>query len=546
MSVVASQKKQCRQKLGERVHPLAAGLRLMAIRHERRENTLKVLLINANLRHDLFAAAPIGLCFVASAAKAVGHDVRVVDLCFVRTPFKQIESICRSFAPEVVGLSVRNIDNVNMLHPVSYVRDAQRIADWIRQCTDAPLVIGGSGASLLPRELLRALKADYVVVSDGEESFVRLLDSLSKGDYAPAIPGVGYQENSVFVLTPARLGAFPVPRPHVDSWIDFSGYNKLGAGYSIQSYRGCSHRCIYCLYPSKLQGNRIRRRDPKEVVDEIEEVLHRLRPKSFEFVDSLFNEPIDHCLSVLEEIVRRPWKATFSATSLSPTKLDKRFLSLLWRAGFRSFHVSPESASPDMIAAYGKPFFYDDVRRAAEAIADTSFKVLWFFMVGGPGENARTLQETLDFCAAHLRNDRKCCTQVANVMLGVRLYPETQLWETAQRQGYVSCRSDPLEQLWYLSPDLDIAQSIHQLVKAALSMPEIISGMDERFMRFSHVMSAAARLVGLKSGYWSLIFHANRWLRRSLLPIVFDTQKIIDSVELQLLAHRPVDICMND
>ncbi|MGB9616682.1 MAG: B12-binding domain-containing radical SAM protein [Desulfomonilaceae bacterium] len=507
---------------------------------------MRVLLINANLRHDLFAAAPIGLCFVASAAKAAGHEVRVLDLCFVRTPFNKIQSVCRSFAPDVVGLSVRNIDNVNMLHPVSYVRDARSIADWIRQCTDAPLVVGGSGASLLPRELLAMLKADYVVVSDGEASFVKLLDSLSKGENAPKIPGVGYQKNGSFVMTPPLLGAFPVARPHVDSWIDFSGYDNLGAGYSIQSYRGCSHRCIYCLYPSKLQGNAIRRRDPKEVVDEIEEVLFRLRPKSFEFVDSLFNEPIDHCISVLEEIVRRPWQAIFSATSLSPKKIDQRFLSLLWRAGFRSFHVSPESALPDMIAEYGKPFCYDDVRRAAEAIAESSFKVLWFFMIGGPGENARTLQETLDFCAAHLRNEGKRCTQVANVMLGVRLYPETQLWEIAQRQGYVSPRSDPLEQLWYLSPELDIGRTIRQLVKAALSMPEIISGMDERFMRFSHVMSAVARLVGLKSGYWSLIFHANRWLRRSLLPLVFDTQKIIDSVELQLSAHRPVDICMND
>ncbi len=518
----------------------------MGVRHERQENTLRVLLINANLRHDLFAAAPIGLCCVASAAKAVGHDVRVLDLCFVDTPFKKIQSLCRSFAPEVVGLSVRNIDNVNMLHPVSYVRDAQSIANWIRQSTGAPLVLGGSGASLLPRELLMALKADYVVVSDGEVSFVRLLDALSRDEYAPKIPGVGYQDNGTFVLTPPCVGAFPAARPDVDSWTDFSGYNRLGAGYSIQSYRGCSHRCIYCLYPSKLQGNTIRRRDPREVVDEIEEVFYRLRPKSFEFVDSLFNEPADHCFSILEEILRRPWKAIFSATSLSPKNINTRFLSLLWRAGFRSFHISPESASPTMIAGYGKPFCYDDVRHAAEAISDSLFKVLWFFMIGGPGETAKTLEETLDFCAAHLRNDNKRCTQVANVMLGVRLYPETQLWETAKRQGFVTPRSDSLDQLWYLSPDLEIPHTIHQLVKAARSMPEIISGLDERFMRFSRVMSAVASLVGLESGYWSLIFHANRWLRRSLLPIVFDIQQIINSVESQLSARGRVDICKND
>jgi len=452
---------------------------------------------------------------------------------------KQIRTICDSFNPEVIGLSVRNIDNVNMLHPVSYVGDTQRIAQWIRQCTDVPLVIGGSGASLLPGELLKALKGDYVVVSDGEASFINLLDALSEGEYAPSIAGLGYQHRGAFMLTPPRVGAsFPAVNPDIDSWIDFSGYAKLGAGYSIQSYRGCSHRCIYCLYPSKLQGSAIRRKDPKEVVDEIEEVLFRLRPRSFEFVDSLFNDPMDHCVSVLEEIVRRPWRAVFSATSLSPKNMDKRFLSLLWRAGFRSFHVSPESASPGMIERYGKPFTYDDVQMAAEAIADSSFKVLWFFMIGGPGETGRTLQDTLEFCGTHLLNAQKRCTQVANIMLGVRLYPETRLWELAEKEGYISPGVDPLRQLWYLSPDLDIGHTVRQMVKAALLMPEIISGMDERFMRFSGLMSAAARLLRLKSGYWSLIFYANRWLRRSLLPLVFDSQKIIDKVQLQLSSNR--------
>ena len=500
---------------------------------------MNVLLINANMRNDLFAAAPIGLCYVASAARTGGHTVRVLDLCFSSAPFKEISSTCHSFEPDVIGVSVRNIDNVNMLHPVSYVRDTRRVVEWIRQCTDQPLVIGGSGASLLPWELLKELNADYVVVSDGETSFLALLDAISKGHYSPTIPGVGYRANDAFVLTPPRLDVnFPGVDPDIDSWIDFSGYAKLGAGYSVQSYRGCSHRCIYCLYPSKLQGNIIRRRNPKQVVDEIEGVLKRRRIRSFEFVDSLFNDPLDHCVEVLEEIIRRPWNAVFSATSLSPKNIDKGFLSLLWRAGFKSFHVSPESASPRMIDSYGKPFTYDDVRKASEALSNTSFKVLWFFMIGGPGETSCTIQDTLEFCSNHLRNGRNRCIQVANIMLGVRLYPDTPLWKLAEKQGYISQFENPLNQLWYLSPELDVAHTIKQLVSAALTMPEIISGMDERFMRFSRFMSGSARILGLENGYWSMIFHANRWLRRLLLPVVFDSQKIIDNVKLQLSGNK--------
>jgi hypothetical protein len=80
---------------------------------------LRILLINTNRKVDLLAAPPLGLCYVASATQAAGHDVHVLDLCFSGNSVRsEIEQVVRSFEPEVVGLSIRNIDNVNMLHPV--------------------------------------------------------------------------------------------------------------------------------------------------------------------------------------------------------------------------------------------------------------------------------------------------------------------------------------------------------------------------------------------------------------------------------------------
>jgi len=499
---------------------------------------LRVLLVNANLRHDLFAAAPIGLCYVASAARAAGHDVAVLDLCFSRTPRSDLQGLCSSFLPEVIGLSIRNIDNVNMLHPVNYMQDTEMIVRWIRESSDAPLVIGGSGASLLPREMTEKLQADFVVVADGEISFPQLINAISSRQSFGGIPGVGYLNNGDFALVHTCLESFPNFRPALGEWVNFSDYARLGAGYSIQSYRGCSHDCIYCLYSLRIQGKRIRLRHPVDVVDEIEEAILRYRPRSFEFVDSLFNDPIDHCFRILEELERRPWRAVLSATSLTPRNLNRDLLDLMWRVGFRSFHLSPESASSTMLRNYGKPFSSEDVTRAAELIMKTRFKVLWFFMVGGPGETRNTFQETLDFCSSYLRNNGKQCTQVANIMLGVRLYPGTRLWNIAQAEGIVNSSNEPLSQLWYFSSLLNVRETIDQMVDAAVSMPEIISGLDERFMRFSGIMSWFSRMFGSKCGYWSSIFHANRLLRRALLPLVFDRRRVVARIEEQLLAQN--------
>ncbi len=499
---------------------------------------MRVLLVNANLRHDLFAAAPIGLCYVASAVEAAGHVVHVLDLCFSKNPRIDVQRVCATFHPEVIGLSIRNIDNVNMLHPVDYMKDTGLIVGWIRESSDAPLVIGGSGTSLLPREMMTTLRADFVVVADGETSFPQLLNSIESKEDSMGIPGVGCFNNGNFALAKAEFEFFPKVIPAVGKWVNFADYARLGAGYSIQSYRGCMHDCIYCLYSLRLQGRRIRLRDPVEVVDEIEGALSRHHPRSFEFVDSLFNDPLDHCVAILEELARRPWKAVFSATSLTPRNVDKDLLELMWRVGFRSFHVSPESASTTMLRNYGKSFTSEDVTKTAQLIMRTRFKVLWFFMVGGPGETRETFQETLDFCSHYLRNNGKQCTQLANIMLGVRLYPGTRLWDIAQSEGMVTNSNDPLSQLWYFSPELDLKETIDQMVDAAISMPEIISGMDERFMRFSRLMSLGARMLGFKTAYWASIFHANRLFRRALLPFVFDRKKIVARIQEQLCKQR--------
>jgi hypothetical protein len=123
-------------------------------------------------------------------------------------------------------------------------------------------------------------------------------------------------------------------------------------------------------------------------------------------------------------------------------------------------------------------------------------------------------------------------------MLGVRLYPGTRLWDIAQSEGMVTNSNDPLSQLWYFSPELDLKETIDQMVDAAISMPEIISGMDERFMRFSRLMSLGARMLGFKTAYWASIFHANRLFRRALLPFVFDRKKIVARIHEQLCKQR--------
>jgi anaerobic magnesium-protoporphyrin IX monomethyl ester cyclase len=473
---------------------------------------LRVLLVNSNIKADLLAAAPIGICYVAGAAEEAGHTVRVLDLCFSgNKPFTKLRQAVHEFDPEVVGLSVRNIDNVNMLHPISFLPETVEIVSEIRSITRAPLVVGGSAAGLMPEQILQLLGADYIIVSDGERSFVQLLCAIEAGCSPWEIPGVGLMKGTKFHLTPPQLTGFEGPRPDLGRWVDMIQYHRVGGSYNIQTKRGCRQHCIYCTYNQSLEGNRLRLRNPEDVVDEIEEALFKYSPKTFEFVDSVFNDPVDHSIELLEAIIRRPWKTEFTAMGVHPKNLDGKYLNLMWRAGFRSFMITPESACKDMLRNYRKGFQAEDVIMAAESINRTEFAAWWFFMIGGPGETNNSLQESLDFTERYLQKKDRKVTHVAHFFVGVRVYPGTRLWEIALKEGFVGPSSDPLETSWYISEELDIERAIQQMISSAARVPEIYLGFDERILVFSRAAAIFFKLLGFPRPYWRYFRAVNRF-----------------------------------
>ena len=503
---------------------------------------MRVLLINSNLKDDILAAPPIGLSYVASAAEVAGHEVRVLDLCFKQRIEQELEKAIVGFSPQVIGVSLRNLDNANMVIPISYLPSALKIVQQIRALTAVPLVLGGSGASLDPQGVLEYLQGDYLIVSEGEKAFVALLEALDRGESPADIPGVGMWRRGELQVTPPQLTSFPAGNPRLARWVDLTPYEKMGGSYTVQTKRGCRMRCIYCTYNQVLEGNRLRLRSPSEVVDEIEEALYQFHPETFEFVDSVFNDPVGHCQEILEEIIRRPWKARFTTMGVSPKNLDAQFLQLMQRAGFTSLMISPESASETMLTNYQKGFDLDDVRRAAEAINQFSFPVLWYFLVGGPGETNRTLQETLDFIERYLVRPAGPPHNLANIFLGVRIYPGTKLWHLALEEGLIHDRSDPLRPLWYLSRELDLDATMSQLYEAACRFPEIVLGDMEKYLPLTKIFGVMEKVFPFPKPYWQHLLLVHRILVKLGVRSLFQATGVPARLHeyMRLQSYRPL------
>jgi radical SAM superfamily enzyme YgiQ (UPF0313 family) len=258
----------------------------------------------------------------------------------------------------------------------------------------------------------------------------------------------------------------------------------------------------------------------------VEEALFKYKPHTFEFVDSVLNDPLDHSTAILEEIVRRPWKAHFTAMGVSPRRLDAKYLDLMWRAGFRSFMITPESASETMLRNYRKGFGKEDVIKAAETINQTEFAVWWFIMIGGPGETNVTLQESLDFAVEHLQKRGRPVTHNVDYFLGVRVYPGTQLWNIAVQDGLFPHDIEPLQPLWYVSEGLDLEKAFAQMDQAAMLAPEIYLGYDERALFYSKALGFIFSLLRLPRPYWRHFRGCNLLSLRSGFRFIFKPRDV--------------------
>ena len=404
----------------------------------------KVLLVGSNSLRAPYPVSPVGLCMVAAA---LGPDwqVRIFD---PNAPGADLAVAVEEFAPDYVGLGIRNVDDVVMEEGVSFVNDVRdRFARPLRRLTRAPLILGGAGFSIFPQEWLEECEADYGVVGEGEAAFPALLTALERGRDPGLIPGVVAPGRP-----PTQRAGRPVmldllPFAEIDRRIDYAPYRERGA-YPIQTKRGCARRCLYCSYP-QIEGRAFRCRPAESVVDEIQQVRERLGDVAFEFVDSVFNDPPGHAESICWEIAQRGLKVRLRTMGVNPAEVTRELIDMMAAAGFAQIDSTPDSASPTMLERLRKNFTLAQLRRTATIVREAKMPTMWFFLLGGPGETERTVVETFDFIDRFVDPE-----DMVHVSEGLRIFPQTALYDVALKEGFVEPGESLLTRRFYVAPEL--------------------------------------------------------------------------------------------
>lgn len=407
----------------------------------------KIILINANNEHKPYPVPPIGLFLVASSIKNK-YDIKIVDGVFKTT--EEIISEVINFKPDYIGISIRNIDNLQIIDSKCFYDHIQNnIIKPIKAASSSPIILGGSGFSIFAEHLIKKLNVNYGVIGEGEKVFPELLQYLDEGKDPSKLPGVITNNKKRFINNSYFLDVTKLPFTEFDKHINFDAYKDKGA-YSIQTKRGCCHKCIYCTY-TYLEGNNYRLRSPKDVADEIEEANKRLGYLIFEFVDSTFNDPPGHAEEICREIIKRKINVGLRTMGINPANASEELFDLMIRAGFTQIDCTPDSASPVMIKSLKKNFTLDQLKRTADIIKKKDIPTMWFFILGGPQENEKTILESFDFIDNYVYE-----LDMVHITKGLRIYPNTELYDIALKEKIISKDDDLIYPLFYLSKELTL------------------------------------------------------------------------------------------
>jgi radical SAM superfamily enzyme YgiQ (UPF0313 family) len=404
---------------------------------------MRVLLISANTEKINMPTLPLGLASVATTTRKAGHDVAMADLMVEKDMRSVLKEAIEGFRPEIIGISVRNIDDQNMENPRFLLDPVKEIVSGCQSLSEATIVLGGAGYSIFPESALSFLGADMGIQGEGEVVFPDLIERLERGASLSGLPGLylpghGLQCKRMFAKNLDTLllpdtDLLSLPSQKEELWMP------------VQTRRGCPLNCSYCS-TGTIEGRVLRRHSPEAIVQWIarwrEAGVHQ-----FYFVDNTFNLPPSHAKEICRKLIDHGLNTRWWSI-LYPKHVDKELVGLMARAGCEQVSMGFESGSERILKNMNKRFTLKEVRQISEMLSEHGIRRMGFLLLGSPGETRGSVEESLVF-ADSLKLD------TLKITTGVRIYPHTSLAKKAIDDGVISSHDDLLLPRFYLAKGLE-------------------------------------------------------------------------------------------
>ncbi|MFW5945154.1 MAG: B12-binding domain-containing radical SAM protein, partial [Bacteroidota bacterium] len=353
-------------------------------------------------RYDAPPVPPLGLEYLYGMLTDTRHKPVLLDLCFEGNPSETLKDTISEVQPDIIGVTIRQIDSALYYTNVFFLDE---IKTYIGVCKsfNIPVVLGGSGFSVMPREILEYTGADYGICGPGAFAFKQLINTLE-------YKGKANQLTNGFAAFSEK--SYKNKRGDI---VDYQTYIQKEGTIGFRTQIGCPESCFFCV-----EGNTpVLFHEPISVGHELYTRKHYGYTK-FHLCDSEFNLNLEHCINICKAILSIAGPIDW-ALYMKPEPISSELFTYLYRTGASLITLSIDT--------------HKDVRNGFHQLetflkyADNSgIPVIIDLSVGYPYEDITRTQELLDFLDTQ---------PVASVGINsyYRVYPNTPLFQTIKENG---------------------------------------------------------------------------------------------------------------
>lgn len=413
---------------------------------------MNVLLINPPIRE--WAApncVPLGLAYVASVLRNAGHEVQVLDINGFRFTKEQVKEKLQRITFDVAGVG-------GIVTTANYIK---WLVDTIKEYHPGKKIILGGGVSTsIPELILKKTQADIACIGEGEITAVELIQAMSKDADLKKVEGIYFKDAEGNIIKnrhrkPIKdIDSLPLPaydlfpmHIYVNNPVGYINKNKWGDGKAVAAdvpkstntnvTRGCPYRCIYCYHD--FMGEGYRHHSAAYVLNEMKFLNKHYGANYFVWADdeSMINK---HFLNNFCAIMKKENTNFQFCISGRVNLVDRNILQNLKDAGCNMVGYGLESGSQKMLDSMKKDVMVEQAKSAVRLTREIFGDVDTTFVLGLPGEDEHTVEETIQFC--------KDIDLSPEAIFFATAYPGTELYQYAIQHGMIEDEFGYICKLW--------------------------------------------------------------------------------------------------
>jgi len=360
---------------------------------------------------------PIGIACIAAYIRTHIENVeqQVLDLDILKLDKDKVKKQLQDAKPDIVCISAFSYNRFDGF-------DVAKIAKEL----GAYVIFGGQHVTFLDKDTLEHVPwIDIIIRGEAEETIIEVLKHWREGKSLEGVKGVSFLNKvGKYTRNPDRefIDVTHLPLPAYDLF-PMEQYQS----YGVMASRGCPYNCNFCGSP-QFWKRKLRLRDPKNVIDEIEYLIKTYGKKIVHFKDDVFTADKAWAREIMEELERRNLGVKWECLT-RVNLVDKDTLALMKRTGCVLIEYGIETGNEQLMKQINKGIVKSMIVNAIKLTREAGIPYGTFFMVGHPGETRETLEETFDF-AFKLRADSVAFTLTDAI-------PGTELYNTAIKKGYI-------------------------------------------------------------------------------------------------------------